>query len=540
VLHELVTTFFLKNFIAPNPMILQTQNILPNLTFTHDWNFSVLGGLTIVYWIALLIGGIYLIIRKKENIPFFMGITICLLFNFCLHSFYGIGSEGIELFLYTGNFTFLVLTALSNYSLSGKLSLKLALCALVVLFSINNISIMYKSASIFKSASDGANKIIQTDNNQIQNSESDQTENSILNDYRSELNNLRYLSENIFELPNEKYFLFGMGSRRKMLYKDGSLLDSLTGEIIKKWQIAKELIIPPSYEVDLTTTDGKRVLIYEDEQGVWLKENDKVTLLSGGRVNLPNFNGNPNALVLRVLLQEVLINIVDEKPLPNYFVYSKPWYRDAALMCMVLNQTGNLELVRDWILNLDQPFDLNNSGEQEPDNLGEVLYMISLVSDQTHPLVNEILATIPQFIEDNHIDGVTDYANHPVYQTAWVKLGLDSLKLPDPYQLPDVSDSYANLIWWLSSPHQIVNGSQHNSFQYPYLTWASNHMNQTYLGVFGDLDYPLSWESQASGANYSGIQIVSQAYANQAIGAPHGWAASELFFYLFDPNTKSK
>jgi hypothetical protein len=65
-------------------------------------------------------------------------------------------------------------------------------------------------------------------------------------------------------------------------------------------------------------------------------------------------------------------------------------------------------------------------------------------------------------------------------------------------------------------------------------------MNQAYLGVFGNRDYPLSWESQASGANYSGIQIVSQAYANQAIGAPHGWAASELFFYLYDPNTKSK
>ena len=105
------------------------------------------------------------------------------------------------------------------------------------------------------------------------------------------------------------------------------------------------------------------------------------------RVRLPSFAGQQHANILRVLHQEILINIVDGRPVPNFLVYSRPWYRDSALMAMVLARTGNLGLIKDWILQLREPYDRNNAGEREADNPGEVLYLISLVSDRSHPLV---------------------------------------------------------------------------------------------------------------------------------------------------------
>ena len=47
-----------------------------------------------------------------------------------------------------------------------------------------------------------------------------------------------------------------------------------------------------------------------------------------------------------------------------------------------------------------------------------------------------------------HIEGRSDFAPHPVYQTKWAKFGLRSLGLEDPYEVPQVADSYATLFWW--------------------------------------------------------------------------------------------
>jgi len=60
------------------------------------------------------------------------------------------------------------------------------------------------------------------------------------------------------------------------------------------------------------------------------------------------------------LYQELLQGIVDGVPLTNAHVYTKPWIRDAAMMAMVLERTGELDRIRSWILNLRDPFDRNN------------------------------------------------------------------------------------------------------------------------------------------------------------------------------------
>ncbi|MBA7653462.1 hypothetical protein ES703_61311 [subsurface metagenome] len=150
------------------------------------------------------------------------------------------------------------------------------------------------------------------------------------------------------QLPDVKFYLFGMGNRRKFLYRDGTLFDALTGKAVRQWQVTEETILPSRYTVRLKTSDDKKIIITEDEQAVWIRQGAERLRLTEGPVNLPKFKGHPYASLLRILLQEILINIVDSKPVPNFLVYSKPWYRDAAVVAMCLQKTNNLHLIRPW------------------------------------------------------------------------------------------------------------------------------------------------------------------------------------------------
>lgn len=135
------------------------------------------------------------------------------------------------------------------------------------------------------------------------------------------------------------------------------------------------------------------MIISEDEEGVFVNENNIREYLTCTleHVNLPSFSEYKYSEILKVLHHEILINIVNSRPLPNFFVYDKPWRRDAAMMEMCLKKTNNLALIREWVINLSDIYDRNNNGECEADNLGQTLYLISLFSDKNHPLVAKII-----------------------------------------------------------------------------------------------------------------------------------------------------
>ena len=76
---------------------------------------------------------------------------------------------------------------------------------------------------------------------------------------------------------------------------------------------------------------------------------------------------------------------------PNVIVYDKPWYRDAALACMVLKQTNNIDMISNWIENIDEIYDMQNSNIKEPDNLGQLLYMMSCIENKNYELIDKIL-----------------------------------------------------------------------------------------------------------------------------------------------------
>jgi len=321
------------------------------------------------------------------------------------------------------------------------------------------------------------------------------------------------------------------------LYKQGTLVDALTSGKIRSWDVASESICPSDYSVKLELLNGKRAIIAEDEEGVWVEEDGKKIYLAESNVKLPCFEEYRYASLLRVLHHEILINIVNGKPVPNLFVYSKPWYRDGAMMCMCLEKTGNLDLVKDWILGLREPFDRNNSGDCEPDNLGQALYMISLVSDRFHPLVETILETAPKLKKGRSIIGLTDHTEHPVYQTKWLKFGLRSLGLEDPYEIPKVFDEYSTL-FWMDYREAHVNGpsfSEKEKDLYPYLGWADAHFHNWPPPMpITEYQYPLTWEADASQANYEGMALISQDYVEQRISAPHAWHAAEMFLYFLE------
>lgn len=334
------------------------------------------------------------------------------------------------------------------------------------------------------------------------------------------------------ELPGSDFFLFGMGPRRKLLYRAGALSDALSGELLQRWDVAGECRTPADYALRLRTRGGQEVSILEDEQAVWLRDEHGRRPLTQGAIHLPQFTAHPHRDTLRILHHEILINIVDGKPLPNFFVYRKPWRRDGAMMAMCLQRTGNIDLLRDWILSLEDPYDRNNAHHAEPDNLGQVLYLLSLVADRSHPLVAGVLAEAQRCRKGNYIEGLSDFAPHPVYQTKWLKFGLAALGLGDDLVIPAVPDAYSALFWWAYKDQHVPTEpfSARSRALYPYLGVAEDHFASrpldTSLIASG---YPLTWEAQASQADYPSIARANPVLADKRICMPHTWHAAELF-----------
>ncbi len=114
-----------------------------------------------------------------------------------------------------------------------------------------------------------------------------------------------------------------------MVYKNGNLIDAVSGDTLYHWNIKNDLIVPSEYYAYLKTTYGKDVHIFENEKGIYLKQGKSISELSKSFIHLPDFKGHLFAPVLKVLHHEILINIINGKPVPDFFVYKKPWYRDA-------------------------------------------------------------------------------------------------------------------------------------------------------------------------------------------------------------------
>ncbi len=333
--------------------------------------------------------------------------------------------------------------------------------------------------------------------------------------------------------PENQFFLFGMGDREKFIYKNNALIRYKDNKILYAWNGYTEEFFYDKYTVVLTGKGGERVVLSENEHGFFVNSH----CLAKSNINLPTFEGHRYQKQLRILHHEILINIIDGKPVPNYFVYNKPWYRDGAMMGMVLKATNNLHLIRDWVLSITELYDRNNAGHEEPDNLGQLLYLISLVSDKNNPIVEKILSEAKRITADGVLTGLTDFGNHQIYSTLWLKLALNELGLDaDFISIPEEFDSYARMFWMDRDGIERETKYENNyNWLYPYLWWAVKHFeNEPIDESFLEISYPMSWEKEASQANYENIRQLSKMYADNKFSAPHTWHGAEMFLYLIE------
>ena len=343
--------------------------------------------------------------------------------------------------------------------------------------------------------------------------------------------------EDMIDLSHKPFFIFGCGSRPKLVCTARGLFHWPSNEAVIRFSARRFIADGAAYTVEIETVDGSHVIVSEDEQGVWLARTGRRDCLAESDVTLPSFANHSQRDLLRALHHEILVNIVDGRPLPNLLVYDKPWYRDGAMVAMVLEKTGNVGLIRDWIMSLRDPFDRNNDGHEEPDNLGQVLYMLSLVSDSCHPIVKTVMDTAKQFSSDEHLTGLTDFREHPVYQTKWLKFGLGQLGLTDDYTVPKTEDSYAPLFWWDKEDVALSPDVRYHNHaeRYPYLAWAEAHFWGDEPPVqFIASGYPLTWEAHASEADYLNMQMVDEAFVERKLSMPHTWHGAEMFLYLHE------
>jgi hypothetical protein len=337
------------------------------------------------------------------------------------------------------------------------------------------------------------------------------------------------------KLPHPPFFLFGMGNRRKLLFKAGALYDALTGEMLRSWSPVHEQIIPSEFTVKWQSRDNRVYSIREDETGVCLMVEGTRTYLTGNPINLPDFKGTKESHALKVLLHEVLINVLDGKPLTNFLTQTTPMYRDAAVIAECLRRTGNLGLIKDWILGLNEPFDYARDGEREADNLGQALFLVSLVADKEHPLVGKVLEQAESFRNTDYIDGRTDSGPHPVYQTKWMKYGLKCLGLPDPYQIPVSFDPYSS-VFWMDYKQAETKGpafTEKLKETSPHLAWAEAHFHGWTPPVLSR-NYPLSWEIQPEQRPPYGMSLISADFLERRVATPHARHAAEMLLYFLD------
>ena len=361
--------------------------------------------------------------------------------------------------------------------------------------------------------------------------------------YLSYLSEFQDFSQNysveLVDIGENDYYLFGMGNRKKILFKDGNLIDLDSKKTLYELSVKNYLIVPNEYTVLLSTTQGDYIKIYENEDGIFIQKNEKNVNIEGTDyyIDLESFKGQKYKNIKKVLYNEILFNIKDSIPYPNIFVYDSVWYRDGAMVAMALEQTNNVDLIERWISSIDKIYDLQNDNNKEPDNLGELLYICSVSSNSHDELISKIISEAEKIKKEdtngNYLYGLTDGNYHSIYQNKWYNFGLSSLNIDNKFNYKKEKDSYDALTWWYGKDSNTYYESNLNE-SYPYLSLAQYHKTGKGVIYLNKHLYPLSYEKNGSEADYENMYIIDKYYTDNKISPTHTWAASEFLLFLLD------
>lgn len=375
---------------------------------------------------------------------------------------------------------------------------------------------------------------------------------------------------------NSDFFSFGMGDRKKMFYKKGKLIDIQTKQVIRTFDFSHEMIIPNMYTVLLLDEAGNITRIYEDEIGVHIEKgrktkvwedwnnfnqweddrlNNRETKLvenitnetiatSKKKIHLPEFNESPVGRVLKVLHQEILVNINHGKPKVTLLAKTNEagLYREGMVAAMVLEKTQNTWLFEEWIKQINSIYDCRNKLEknetkcvESADNPGQLLYLLGAIENNRQDLVNKIKTEIKRKVVDGEFTGLVDGSEMGYYPTALLINGARKNKIDLGYDLRlDKTDKYLGLTWWLNGYKEAKHGNIVDPM-HPAKEWASVHQEPGHYGLTTILDeaYPLTFDGELTSEEADEQKLINEHYSH--VNGPRLssiWHASEMFLML--------
>ena len=375
---------------------------------------------------------------------------------------------------------------------------------------------------------------------------------------------------------NSDFFSFGMGDRKKMIYKKGKLIDLKTKQVIRSFDFTHEMIIPNMYTVLLLDQAGRITRIYEDETGVHIEKgrmakiwedwnnynqweddrlNNRETKLvenitsetittSKNKINLPNFEDSKVGRVLKVLHQEVLVNIDHEKPRTTLMARTNEsgLYREGMVAAMVLEKTNNTWLFEDWMKQISSIYDCRNKLEknemkciESADNPGQLLYLLGAITNSRQDLTTKIKAEVRQKAVNGEFVGEVDGVKMGYYPTALLINGARKNKIDLGYDFNlGKADKYLGLTWWLNDYKEAKHGNIVDPM-HPAKEWASVHQEPGHYGLTTILDetYPLTFDGELTKAEAEEQKLINEHYSHEKGPKLSSiWHASEMFLML--------
>lgn len=347
-------------------------------------------------------------------------------------------------------------------------------------------------------------------------------------------------------------FSFGLGNRAKyqmlttwQAHGGESVIKSIdSDQVIAKMKASTVVVDAANYRVSGVDETGTKLSITENDRGVYI--NGKILKGTDTEIDIPDFSNYKYPELMRTLYHEIMFQIIDGKPytrLYDYAVdgekqYPKLFYRDAAMIAMFLSSIGQIDQISGWIETLEKPYD-QVRGVKEPDNLGQVLYLQSLLprSHRNETLIREVIEEARRIKDDKgNLTGTTDGDRSSAYQNGWLIFGLKKLGLEEIASEfnahSDIDDNgYSALLWFtLSGESKLTqrkpiseSGMSFSSTYtnvagqpYPYLDVAKSHFNmlrgqEFQAPIVSQLEYPVSWGDNTRS---------------------HSWHDAELLMYL--------
>ena len=375
---------------------------------------------------------------------------------------------------------------------------------------------------------------------------------------------------------NSDFFGFGMGDRRKMIYRKGKLIDLQTKQVIRDFNFAHEMIIPNMYTVVLLDEAGRITRIYEDETGVHIEKgrmakiwedwnnfnqweedrlNNRETKLveniatetittSKNKINLPNFEESKVGRVLKVLHQEVLININQGKPRTTLMAKTNEagLYQEGMIAAMVLEKTNNTWLFEDWMKQINSIYDCRNKLEkhetkcvESADNPGQLLYLLGAITNNRQDLKSKIKAEVRKKAMNGEFVGEIDGEKMGYYPTALLINGArrNNIDLDYDFNLGK-ADKDLGLTWWLNDYKE----AKHDNIVdpiHPAKEWASVHQEPGHYGLTTILDeaYPLTFDGELNETEAAEQKLINEHYSHEKGPKLSSiWHASEMFLML--------